>query len=87
MVLSVFKIHFPTCKPTKIVYHEHKNFSNEKIGAELDMELSKHDIHDIEYKQFWNIFSGILDKNVPKKRKGNHENQGSFMNKNSEKLP
>lgn len=51
------------------------------------MELSKHDIHDIEYKQFWNIFSEILDKNVPKKRKGNHENQGSFMNKNSEKLP
>ena len=67
MVLSVFKIHFSKCKPTKVVYRDYKNFSHEKLGAELDMEISKYDIHNIElHKQFSNIFSEILNKDARK---------------------
>ena len=81
MVTTVLKMHFPKHKPSKIVYRDYKNFRNEIFRAELDKELSKCDIYNIEYEQFSNTFSDILDKHAPKKSKYIRANQGAFMTK------
>ena len=54
MVLSVLKIHFPKQKRNKVVCRDYKNFRTK--NPEPDEELSKFNIHNIEFEQFSNIF-------------------------------
>ena len=49
--------------------------------AELDNEILKHDISNIEYQHFLNIFMEILNKHAPMKVKYLRENHGKFMKK------
>ena len=81
LVVTVMKQHFPKLKPKVIDYRDYRNFRNNEFRAELDNELLKHDLNNIEYQHFLNIFTEILDKHAPKKQKSLRANQGRFMTK------
>ena len=44
-------------------------FRNDEFGAELNNEILKHDINNMEYLHFLNIFIEILNKHAPMKQK------------------
>ena len=47
----------------------HQNFQNNEFRAELDNEMLKHDLGNMDYQHFFNIFIEILNKHVPMKEK------------------
>ena len=66
-------------------YRDYQNFQNNEFRAELDNEMSKHDLGNIEYQHFLNIFIDILNKHAPLKQKYLRGNQGRFMTKDPHK--
>ena len=67
--------------PKIVNYRDYRNFRNDEFWAELNNEILKHDINDIEYQHFLNIFIEILNKHAPMKIKYLRANQGQFMTK------
>ena len=60
-------------------YRDYQNFqNNNEFRAELDNEMSKHDLGNMEYQQFLNICKDILNKHAPMKQKYFRANQGRF---------
>ena len=81
LTTTVLKQYFPKPKPTVVNYRDYRNFQNDEIRAELDNEILKHEINNIEYQHFLNIFMEILNKHAPMKVKYLRENHGKFMKK------
>ena len=77
----VLKQYFPKTKPKTVNYRNYRIFRNDEFRAELDNEILKHDINNIEYQYFLNIFIEVLNKHAPMKIKYLRENQGKFMTK------
>ena len=69
MTVSVLKSHFPKQKPNIVSYRSYKRFRNNSFRTELDNELLKYDLCNIEYQHFLNIFLDILNKHAPIKKK------------------
>ena len=78
---TVLKQYFPKPKPKIVNYRDYRNFRNDEFRAELDNEILKHDINNIEYQHFFNIFIEILNKHAPMKIKYLRANLGKFMTK------
>ena len=72
MTVSVLKSHFPKQKPNIFSYRNFKRFRNNSFRAELDNELLKYDLCNIE-------FLDILNKHAPIKKKFVRANQSNFM--------
>ena len=72
-------------KPNVVNYRHYRNFRNEEFRAQLDNEISKHDINNMEYQHFLNIFIEVLNKHAPMKQKYLRANQERFMAKNLHK--
>ena len=66
LATTVLKQYFPKPKPKIINYRGYRNFRNDKFRAELDNEILKHGINNIEYQHFLNIFIEILNKHALK---------------------
>ena len=49
MTITVMKQHFSKLKPKVISYRDYKNFRNNEFRAELDDELLKRDLNNMEY--------------------------------------
>ena len=81
LTTTVLKQYFPKPKPKIVNYREYRNFRNDQFRAELDNEILKHDINNIEYQHFLNIFMEILNKRASMKIKYIRANQGNFMTK------
>ena len=81
MVVTVLKLYFPKQKPNIQTFRDYKRFQNDLFRSELDYELSKLDVCNLELEHFLNIFIEILNKHVPIKRKYLRANQGEFMSK------
>ena len=81
LTTTVLKQYFPKPKPKIVNYRDYRNFRNDEFRAELDNEILKHDINNIEYQHFLNIFIEILNKHAPMKIKYLRANQGKFMTK------
>ena len=64
---------------------DYQNFLNNEFKAELDNEMSKHDLGNMEHQHFLNIFIDILNKHAPMKQKYLKANQGRFMTKDLHK--
>ena len=79
MTVSVLKSHFPKQKPNIVSYRSYKRFRNNSFRTELDNELLKYDLCNIEYQHFLNIFLDILNKHAPIKKKYIRANQSNFM--------
>ena len=60
LTTTVLKQYFPKPKPKTVNYRDYRNFRNDEFRAELDNEILKHDINNIEYQHFRNIFIEIL---------------------------
>ena len=81
LTTTVLKQYFPKPKPKIVNYREYRNFRNDEFRAELDNEILKHDINNIEYQHFLNIFIEILNKHAPMKIKYLRANHGKFTTK------
>ena len=64
---TVSKQYFP--KPEIVNYRDYRKFRNDEFRAELDSDILKHDINNVEYQLFYNIFIEILNKRAPLKIK------------------
>ena len=62
LTTTVLKMHFPKKKPNIVVHRD-------LFRLELDNELIKHDINNMEYDHFINIFTETLSKHAPLKKK------------------
>ena len=62
-------------------YRDYRNFRNNEFRAELDNEMLKHDLGNMEYQHFLNIFIEILNKHAPMKQNYLRANQGRLMTK------
>ena len=78
---TILKQHFPKPKPKIVNYRDYRNFRNDKFRAGLDSKILKHDISNIEYQHFFNIFIEISNKHALMKTKYLIANQGKFMTK------
>ena len=79
------KQYFPKLKLKVVNYRDYQNFQNNEFRAELDNEMSKHDLGNMEYQHFLNIFIDILNKHAPMKQKYLRANQGRLMAKDLHK--
>ena len=68
LTTTVLKMHFQKKKPNVVVHRDFKKFRNDLFRLELDNELIKHDINNIEYDHFINIFTETLSKHAPLKK-------------------
>ena len=66
-------------------YRDYQNFQNNEFRADLGDKMLKHDLGNMEYRYFVNIFIEILDKHAPMKQKYLTANQGRFMTKDLHK--
>ena len=79
--MTVLKQYFPKLKPKAVSYRDYQNFQNNEFRAELDNEMSKHHLGNMEYQHFLNIFIKNLNKHAPMKQKYLRANHGRFMTK------
>ena len=69
MVVTVLKLYFPEQKPNIQTFRDYKRFQNDLFRLELDYELQKPDVRDLEFEHLFNIFIEDLNKHAPMKRK------------------
>ena len=81
LTTTVLKQYFPKLKPKVVNYRDYRKFRNEEFRAQLDNEILKHDINNIEYQHFFNIFIEVLNKHPPMKQEYLRANQGRLMRK------
>ena len=81
LTTTVLKHYFPKPKPKIVNYRDYRNFRNDEFRAELDNEILKHDINNIENQHFLYIFIEILNKHATMKLKYPRANHGKFMTK------
>ena len=79
------KQYFPKSTPKVVNYRDYQNFLNNEFRAELDNEMSKHDLGNMKYQHFLNIFIEILNKHAPMKKKYLRAKQKRFMTKDLHK--
>ena len=82
---TVLKQYFPKLKQKVVNSRDYRKFLNDKFRAELDNEILKHDIDNMEYQHFLNIFIKVLNKHAPMKQKYLRANQARFVTKNLRK--
>ena len=83
LTITVLKQYFPKTKPKIVNYRDYRNFRNDEFRVELDNKIVKHDISNIEYQHFFNIFINILHKHAHMKEK--YLYRGKFMTKDLHK--
>ena len=81
LATTVLKHYFLKPKPKIVNYRDYRNLRNDKFRAELDNEILKHNISNIKYQHFLNIFTKILNKHAPMKIRYLRANQGKFTTK------
>ena len=59
---TVLKQYFAKTKPKIVNYRDYRNFRNDEFRGKIDNEILKHDISNIEYQHFLNIFMETLSK-------------------------
>ena len=81
LTTTVLKQYFPKLKPKIVSYRNYRNFRSDEFRVELNNEILKHDINNIEYQYLLNAFIEILNKHAPMKTKYLRANQGKFTTK------
>ena len=75
MVVSVLK-----SQPNIVPYRSYKRFRNNSLRTELNNELLKYDLCNIEYQHFLKVFLHNLNKHPPIKKKCIRANQINIAN-------
>ena len=79
--VTVLKLYFPKQKPNIQTFPNYERFQNGLFRSELDYELSKLDVCNLEFEHFFNIFNEVLSKHASKIKKSLGANQGEFLTK------
>ena len=69
LTITVLKQYFPKLKPKVVNHRDYQSFQNNEFRAELDNEMLKHDLGNMDDQHFLNIFIEILNKHAPMKEK------------------
>ena len=85
LTITVLKQYFPKLEPKVVNYRDYRNFRNNEFRAELDNEMLKHDLGNMEYQHFLSILVEFFNKHAPMKQKNFRANQGRFMTKDLHK--
>ena len=72
---------FTKQKHETIFYRNYKKFDNIKFKEALNREWTKHDLNNIDFKNFYEIVLSILDAHAPLKKKHLRANHASFVTK------
>ena len=83
LTTAVLKQYFPKLKPK--VVNLQGLFRNDEFRADLDNEILKYDINNVEYEHFLYIVIEILNKHAAMKQKYLRETDGRFMTKDLHK--
>ena len=78
MVVTIPKLYFPKQKPNIQTFRDYRRFQNDLFRSELNYELSKLDVCNLELEHFLIVFIEILNKHAPIKKKYLRANQGEF---------
>ena len=81
LTTTVLKQYFLKPKRKIVNYRDYRNFQNDEFRVELDNEILKHGISNIEYQHFLNIFIKVFNKDGPIKIKYLRANHEKFMTK------
>ena len=81
LVVAFLKIYFPKQTPNIQTFRDYRIFQNNLFRSELDYELSKLDVCNLEFEHFLNIFMKVLNTYAPIKEKYLRANQGEFITK------
>ena len=86
LFITVVRVFYKKQKPeTTQYYRSYKNFKNQLFQTELNIELLKIDIKNVDLLEFTAIFSSVFDKPSSKKRKFITSNNSNFVPKNIRK--
>ena len=72
-------------KPNIIQYRNYKTFNEQLFRIELDKELAKIDLNDVDSAELHNQFLSVLNKHAPIKHKYIRVNNSSYMTKSLRK--
>ena len=81
LTTTVVKLYFPKLKPKVINYRNYRKFDNEEFRALLDNEILKHDINNMEYQHFLNIFIEVFKQACPYKPKASQSKSRGIYDK------
>ena len=81
LVIIVLKLYFSKQKLNIQTFRDYERFQTDLFRSELDYELSKRDVCNLESEHFSNIFIEVLSNHGPIKKKYLKANQGEFMTK------
>ena len=81
MFVIVFKLYFHKQKTNIQTFQDYIRFQNDLLRSELDYELSKLDVYNLEFEHVFNIFDEVLNKHTRMKKTFLRANQGEFMTK------
>ena len=85
LVVTVLKMFYKKQKPKIIQCRDYKTFNEQLFRIELDKELAKIDLNNIELAEFRNEFLSVLKKHAPIKYKYIRANNSSYMTKSLRK--
>ena len=68
LVVTVLKLYFSKQEHNIQTFRDYRRFQNDLFRPELDYELSKLDVCNLEFEHFLNIFVEVLNKHAPIKK-------------------
>ena len=86
MTLTVLKTEFVKADPIKMNYRDYKNYSSCEFNKDLKRKLISDPTSNINYTNFQNIMSQVLEKHAPLKTKYLRANNSPFMTKQLRKM-
>ena len=86
MVITVIKVFYKKQKPKIIQCRSYENFYDQVFQRELNSELLKIDLNNVNLSEFTEIFLSLLDKHAPKKQNFLRAKSSNFATKNLMKV-
>ena len=86
MTLTVLKTEFVKADPIKMNYRDYKNYNSCEFNKDLKRKLISDPTSNINYTNFQNIMSQVLEKHAPLKTKYLRANNSPFMTKQMRKM-
>ena len=86
MTLTVLKTEFVKADPIKMNYRDYKNYNSCEFNKDLERKLISDPTSNINYTNFQNIMSQVLEKHATLKNKYLRANNSPFMTKQLRKM-
>ena len=81
MTVTVLKYYVPRAMNKIVNFRNYSKFNNEQFRKEFVTEMDKHNLCELNYDNFEDIFGKVLNKYAPMKKKVIRANNAPFMTK------